>query len=220
MKVPLWRGIVATFWERVATQYAPRAKQYSDNHPVIVDTLQSVLRTGGAIQTSVFRKIFLIKENQPHTKYFQIRLEHRLSQIFRIGSKKGGKSPSQSFSFPIIHCNCRLNVAYSYFSDTLGMSTIAYVPFISSCVARNASRSSRLMRLRWTLLPCFLPTEIPIVILADGRYNIVKEGENTRFPFWNSRWKSACFFNLRYFIYSGFPSRLKRRKVFYLKELF
>lgn len=116
----------------------------------------------------------------------------------------------------IIHCKWRTKAAYSYVGQTFGMRTMEYAPRISPCVVRKASRIRRLIRLRCTLFPCLLPMEIPILILSDGRYIIVREGEKARFPFWKSRSKSACFFNRKYFIFLSndrfFPLKYFRYK--------
>ena len=152
----------------------------------------------------------LIKENQAHTKHLQKGLEYRLSKIAPIRQRHGGKRHGYNFSFCIMHRNCFSKFFTEYSSQTLGINTIEYVPFISSCTARNASLSNRFIRFLCTLFPCFFPTEIPIVIFSDGRYIKVKEGENARFPLWNSRPKSVCFFNLKYFIL------FKMESVFYI----
>ena len=131
----------------------------------------------------MFRQMFLIKEDQPHAKHFEIGPENPFSQIFRVFPCEKEKTHAYSFSFFIIHFKCFLKVESSYSSLTLGTSTIVHVPFISLSSARKASRSSRLIRLRCTLLPCLFPTEMPMRVCGEGIQIIVREGENARLPF-------------------------------------
>lgn len=46
-------GVVTALGKGIAAQNPPRAEQYSDDRPVIVDAFQRILRTGGTIQAGM-----------------------------------------------------------------------------------------------------------------------------------------------------------------------
>ena len=71
---------------------AQRAKQYPDNRAVVVDTLQGVLRAGGAEHTGMLGNMPLIKKDHAHAKHFKVGLENRPSQIPHIRKRQREKA--------------------------------------------------------------------------------------------------------------------------------
>lgn len=78
-EISFGRGIVPALGKGITPKYPPRPEQYPDDRAVIVDTLEGILGTGGAVQTGVFGKMLLIKQDHAHTKHFRVRSENLFS---------------------------------------------------------------------------------------------------------------------------------------------
>lgn len=174
-------GIVAALRKGITAQNAPDPEQNPRYHSEIVDRLQHILRTSRAVQTGMFGKIFLVKQNQAHTCHFQIRPKYCFPQPLVQAAERSFYSfhnpslftaPTKLFS----------NAAKEWFSACFGSRINAYEPPIFAQYFRKTSRKSRLIRLRCTLFPCFLLTHTPSEIDFAGRYRIIKVGEKIFFP--------------------------------------
>ena len=132
-----------------------------------------------------------------HQKHLDIRPENVFPQVF---VKNPDFLPVHRRSPSFLKEEKRLfsNAFREYFSACLGMSMKKKQPFISFSVFLKASLSNLLMRLRFTLLPCFLLTHSPILVSFAGKYNTIKAGEKSFFPLANNLRKSLFFFNLVY----------------------
>lgn len=124
------------------------------------------------------RKIFLVKYYKTHTQHLYIRFKHRPPEKFI----KLFQLLVHSFTFLIQDKSPFSKFFTLYSSATLGIMITLYGLKKLGQVFVNATRISRLMRLRFVALPCFLDTAMPIFRLFDGKYNNVIQGENTLFP--------------------------------------
>ena len=72
------------------------------------------------------------------------------------------------------------------------MITSAICPGAASRVRRQASRSLRRARFRFTALrTCRLTANPTCRAVSDSRQSTIRDGRSIRWPFWKSAWKSA-----------------------------